>query len=249
MTACYHFHGDLVTLLRRRWRTTQPIVQPVSRAASIKDVIESFGVPHTEVERIACDGQPTDFSHLVRAGQHFDIHPITAPWDVTRPTPLRPEPLTGIRFIVDGNVGRLGRYLRMAGFDTLYDPRWDSKTLLGCLGEQPRIVLTRDLDLLKRKQVVFGRYIRADKPVGQLREVLALFGLGRWPRPFARCLDCNTPLEPVDKQRIVHRLEPLTRRYFERFTFCPHCDKIYWAGSHVERMKADLAVPDSMADQ
>jgi uncharacterized protein with PIN domain len=236
MNAFYHFHGDLPQLLRPRWRTANPIAQPVTRAASIKDAIEAFGLPHTEVGDIACDGQPVDFRRRVEAGQRFNISPHPTPWDVKRPTILRPIPLPELRFVVDVNAGRLARYLRMAGFDTLYDPCWDDRAILAVLENEPRLLLTRNLELLKRKQVVFGRRIRADHPLRQLREVIRLFGIHDLPHPFSRCLDCNMLLEPVAKQDILPRLEPLTILYVDLFSICRSCDRIYWEGSHVEKM-------------
>jgi hypothetical protein len=240
MQATYHFHGDLPRLLRRRWRGDNPIIAPVKRAASIKDVIEAFGLPHTEVHAITCNGRPVDFSWPVRANQHFDIFPVAIPWDLTRPTLLRPAPLNSRKFIVDVNVGRLARYLRMAGFDTLYHPSWKDRDILQALALEQRLLLSRNLDLLKRKQVVFGRAIRENSPPEQLREVLNLFGIGAPPRPFSRCLECNALLDPVPKAAILHRLEPLTIRHFDTFCICRHCDKIYWTGSHVDRMRQVL---------
>ena len=240
MQATYHFHGDLPRLLQRRWRGGNPIIAPVCRAASIKDVIEAFGLPHTEVHAITCNGRPVDFSWPVRANQHFDIFPVTTPWDLTLPTLLRPTPLNSLKFIVDVNVGRLARYLRMAGFDTLYHPSWKDRDILQALALEQCILLSRNLDLLKRKQVVFGRAIRANSPPEQLREVLDLFGIGAPPRHLSRCLECNALLDPVPKAAILHRLEPLTIRYFDIFCICHHCDKIYWTGSHVDRMRQVL---------
>ena len=241
MNAFYHFHGDLPQLLRPRWRTANPIVQPVTRTASIKDAIEAFGLPHTEVGDIACDGRPVDFHWRVEAGQRFDISPHPTPWDVTRPTSLRPMPLPELRFIVDINAGRLARYLRMAGFDTLYDPCWDDSAILAALQNEPRLLLSRNFDLLKRKQVVFGRRIRAEIPLHQLREVTRLFGVRDLSHPFSRCLECNMPLEPVAKREILPRLEPLTICYVDLFSICRGCDRIYWEGSHVEKMGLLLA--------
>jgi len=240
MQASFYFHGDISQLLRPRWRSLYPIVQPVTRAASIKDVIESFGPPHTEIGAITCNGQPVDFSWPVNTGQRFDFFPVTPPWDVTRPTLLRPNPLPGLGFIVDINVGRLARYLRMAGFDTLYETTWEMQDILRTVQQEQRILLTRNLDLLKRKQVVFGRAIRANTPAEQLREVLDLFGFAQPPHPLSRCLECNGLLEPVPKEKILHRLQPLTTRYFDAFYLCRRCDHIYWAGSHADRMRLTL---------
>ncbi|MDW7771852.1 MAG: Mut7-C RNAse domain-containing protein [Desulfobulbaceae bacterium] len=237
MSAVFEFHGDLPGLLRAKWRGRQPVVQPVQRRASIKDVVESFGVPHTEIGTIECRGEEVDFSYPVEDDRVFKIFPIRAPWDPARKSLLRPVPLAEIKFIVDVNVGRLARYLRMAGFDVLYHYRWSDVQIIAMISRERRIVITRDLALLKRRQVEFGRYVRSEKPAEQLHEIIGFFGLRDKLQPFSRCLDCNTLLEPVAKQDILHLLEPLTKKYYHSFSICPACDKVYWAGSHVEEMR------------
>lgn len=241
MAAVYRFHPSLHALLRRRWRAHNPLAQAVTRSASIKDVLESFGLPHTEVGEIRCNGRPVDFSWPVAEGQEFEILPVPQPWDVRSPSLLRPEPLPAIRFLADANVGRLARYLRLAGFDTFYDWRWDDDRIVAEIRRQNRIVLSRDLGLLKRKQIVFGRCVRAEEPAAQLREILDLLALTSEMQPFTRCLECNAPLQPVAKQDVLHRLEPLTRKYYEDFSRCPVCDRVYWPGSHKEKMEQLLA--------
>lgn len=237
----YHFQGSLTKLLRSRWQGMDSIVQPFTRSASIKDVIEAFGPPHTEIGHILCDGQPVDFNWLISSGQDYEISPILPPWDVSRATLLRPTPLPTLRFFTDLTVGRLARYLRMAGFDTLYATNEKDRDIVVALQREPRVLLTRNLDLLKYKEVEFGRAIRAITPVAQLREVLDLFGITQLAHPLSRCLECNRPLEPVDKATILHRLEPLTIRYYNDFHICRSCDNIYWAGSHVARMRKILS--------
>jgi len=246
MGATFHFMPDLPQFLRPRWRGPQPVSLPITRAASIKDVIEAFGVPHTEIGRILCNGAPVDFSHRVLEHQTFVLKPVPVPWDPYQADTLRPGFSGPLRFLVDVNVGRLARYLRMAGFDTLYDPNWTGKDLLRLLDREPRILLTRNLDLLNHKQVVYGRCIRADDPASQLREVMTLLALSPMQNQFGRCLRCNELLQPVAKEEILPRLEPLTKRYFDTFTICPSCDKIYWHGSHADRMKSLLkkSTPD-----
>jgi uncharacterized protein with PIN domain len=233
----YCFQGTLAQLLRSRWRGLDPIVQPFTRPASIKDAIEAFGPPHTEIGRILCDGHPVDFDWPISPGQVYEITPLLPPWDILQATLLRPQPLRTLRFLADRTVGRLARYLRMAGFDTLYEPGWNDGEIVAALQQEPRVLLTRNLDLLKRKTVVFGRAIRAIAPDAQLAEVLYLFGIDRINHGLTRCLVCNQPLEPVNKATIQHRLEPLTIRYYNDFHICPICDHIYWAGSHVDRMR------------
>ena len=231
------FHGDLPDLLHRRWRGRQRLIKADTRRASVKDVIESFGLPHTEVGRLEVQGRQVDFSLVVGEDLAIEIFPILPPWNVFDPTLLRPRPLTNIKFIVDVNVGKLARFLRMAGFDTLYDHRWKDDKLVALSCREQRILLTRDLSLLQRKQVEFGRYIRALCPNEQLLEVIGLLGLERHVVPFSRCMVCNTPLQPIAKEKIKHRLQPLTRKYYNSFSRCPGCRRIYWPGSHLDGMR------------
>jgi uncharacterized protein with PIN domain len=128
----------------------------------------------------------------------------------------------------------------MAGLNTLYRPEWPAADLLHRLGRSRRVLLSRNLELLKRGEVVFGRYVRSEEPAAQLREVLGLFGLRELSHPLLRCLACNALLQPVAKEAILHRLEPLTVRYYDSFHRCPRCERIYWAGSHVVRMQTSL---------
>jgi len=237
MSAVFEIHGDLPGLLRREWRDRKQLVLSVSRRASIKDVLEACGLPHTEIGRIIHRGAGIDFSFPVEDNQVFTVLPVTEPWDVAERSVLRPFPLKEIRFIVDVNVGRLARYLRMAGFDVLYDIRWSDEDIVDSLSVENRIVLTRDTGLLKRKKVEFGRYVRAEHPPQQLNEIIRLFGLERKLRLFSRCIVCNTLLEHVAKQDVLHRLEPLTRIYYDSFSICPSCSRVYWAGSHIDEMR------------
>jgi len=208
----------------------------IDRRASIKDVIESLGPPHTEIGSIEVDGRETDFGHLLLPGQEADVFPVVPPLDVTRATRLRPAPLPRPAFVVDVNVGRLARWLRMLGLDAAYDPTWSGADIAALAAASGRAVLTGDTLLLKRNAVTHGRLVRAAHPEDQLLEVLAFFGLRGPFALFTRCLDCNGLLRPVPKNEILHRLEPLTRRYYFEFSICRSCRRVYWRGSHHERM-------------
>ncbi|MGE4441553.1 MAG: Mut7-C RNAse domain-containing protein [Desulfomicrobium sp.] len=237
--ATLFFHGTLADLLRRDDPGTDArgvVIYPVTRRASIKDVIEALGPPHTEVGSIEADGREVGFGHQLEPGEEVNVRPLAPPFDVLRPSPLRPEPLPRIAFAVDANVGRLAALLRTLGFDTFYDPTLDDAPLAELAAREGRIVLSKDRSLLKRSLVVFGCLIRADDPRHQLREVLRLFGLRPPYHLFSRCLLCNALLEPVPKAEIMHRLLPLTRRHYSDFHRCPRCDKLYWPGSHHEHV-------------
>lgn len=223
-------------LLSPAYRERPRITYDSQRHASIKDVIESLGVPHTEVGLIMANGEEVAFSYLLEEGDHVQVHPLVPPVDPTTPTLLRPFPVSGYRFVADVNVGRLARLLRMAGFDTLFENCLQDEELARISAEEGRILLSKDRRLLKRKIVTFGHLVRAEDPRIQLAEVIRFYGLERRSAPFTRCMVCNGVLVPVPKSEVMDRLEPLTKRYYEDFYLCPDCGKVYWPGSHKEAM-------------
>ena len=125
----------------------------------------------------------------------------------------------------------------MLGFDAWYRNDYDDLELAEISAREGRILLTGDCGLLQRKQVVYGYFIREDNPRDQLRSVLRRYSLFDRIEPFGRCVDCNALLEEVEKQEIIDRLEPKTKKYYYEFYQCTYCDKIYWPGSHYENMK------------
>lgn len=226
-----HFNPELADFFGTEYR----ILYPLERRASIKDIVEAQGVPHTEVGEILADGCPVNFEYLPCPGLKIIINPVQAPFDVTSPSLLRPRPLDDMRFAVDVNVGKLAPYLRMLGYDTFFDNKPTDEYIANLARDQQRVVLSRDRGLLKRKQIEFGRLIRAELARDQFREVVRFFGLNS-SNIFTRCLCCNHELEHVEKEQIIHLLEPKTRKYFNRFSICPGCGRIYWPGSHWEKM-------------
>jgi len=205
------------------------------RRASVKDVIESFGVPHTEVDIILVNGHSVDFSYLVRDGDRISVYPVFESLDISPLVRLRPAPLRTPAFVLDSNLGRLARYLRLLGFDCLYENNFDDATVASIAAREQRIVLTRDRALLQRKLITRGYFVREVRPRPQVKEVLARFDLYRLVTPFKRCIRCNGELQVVDKQAIEQRLEPKTRKYFDTFRMCTDCGQIYWQGSHHAR--------------
>jgi len=242
MALTLHFQGDLALLLRAGFRGSSLVRYELERRASIKDIIESLGIPHPEVGGLKAQGREISFAYLPEPGEEIEVLPLPVPVDVRRPTLLRPSPLDAIRFQVDINVGKLAALLRMAGLDTAYEPDLADVALADTAAREGRILLSRDTTLMKRKQVEFGHLVRAQEPGAQLAEVVRLYGLADSLQPFSRCLRCNTPLEPVAKEAILDRLLPLTRKYYDSFQQCTQCDKIYWPGSHRDRMEEYLAL-------
>ncbi|MEN8133314.1 MAG: Mut7-C RNAse domain-containing protein, partial [Pseudomonadota bacterium] len=204
---------------------------------SIKDMIESFGVPHPEVEIILVNGNPVDFSYIVQDGDRISVYPMFESFDVSPLVRLRPAPLRTPEFILDTNLGRLARYLRLLGFDCLYRNDYTDREVASIASEEQRTVLTRDRALLQHRTITHGYFVREVRPRQQVKEVLSRFDLDRLVDPFSRCIRCNGTLQAVDKQAIEDQLEPKTRKYYDRFRICTLCGQIYWQGSHHERAR------------
>lgn len=210
---------------------------PFDGRQSIKDMIESLGVLHTEIDLILVDGRSVDFSYLVQDGDHISVYPVFEAFDITPVLRLRPQPLRVVRFVLDTHLGKLAAYLRMLGFDTLYRNDYDDAELACISRDEHRILLTRDRGLLKRSMVTHGHYVRETKPRQQLIEVVLHFDLFRLIEPFSRCIKCNGPLEAVDKAAVSDQLMPMTRQHYDVFRRCIECGQLYWKGSHYQHME------------
>jgi uncharacterized protein with PIN domain len=205
------------------------------RRASVKDMIESFGVPHPEIELILVNGESVDFAYIVQDRDRISVYPVFECLDVSSLVRLRDTPLREPRFVVDCNLGRLARYLRLLGFDTLYQNNFSDQEVAAISQQQRRIVLTRDRRLLLRKIITHGLFVRAEHPREQVREVLQRLDLHGMAHPFSRCTRCNGLLEATPKEAVDHHLQPKTRRYYDQFLQCTRCGQIYWRGGHHQR--------------
>ncbi len=204
--------------------------------ASVKDMVESMGVPHTEIDLILLNGKPVDFSHAVEDGDRISVYPPFKSLD-TRPLLQLRTPPHDHRFVLDTHLGRLARYLRMLGFDAAYETDCEDKELSRISHDEERILLTRDRGLLKRGEIVHGYFIRSTEPEQQVIEVLERYDLFSAVSPFRRCIRCNVPLNDVSKQSVLDRLQTKTSHCYDEFRICPACKRIYWAGSHYDRMQ------------
>jgi uncharacterized protein with PIN domain len=206
----------------------------------VKDMIESLGVPHTEIDLILANGHPVDFSHIVRDGDRISVYPVFEALDITPLVRLRPQPLRESRFVLDTHLGRLAGYLRMAGFDSLYRNDYGDEELARISRVERRILLTRDVGLLKRGAVTHGYYVRETAIRRQFAEVMRRFDLFSLARPFTRCLRCNTLLAPVAKAEVAGRIPPRAAELYDEFKHCPNCGRVYWKGGHYRRMREFL---------
>ena len=209
--------------------------------ATAKHVIEAIGVPHTEVELILVDGAAARFSQRLHDGQRVSVYPgfhafaVPAAWRAGGP--VRQD----FRFIADAHLGGLARMLRMAGFNTLYRNDYADCEIAQLASAHGRIVLTRDRDLLKHRAVERGCFVRATRAPAQFNELIRRYGLAGAAQPFTRCLLCNSTLQAADAQSVRDRLPPsvLARRL--QVSLCPDCRRVYWRGTHWQRMCCQLA--------
>ncbi len=207
---------------------------------SIKDVIEALGIPHVEVDLILVNGSSVDFSYHLKSDDHVSIYPVFERLDISDQVKVRPHPLRETKFILDVHLGKTAKNLRMLGFDTVYENDLDDPEIIEIAMRENRIILTRDRELLKNSKVTHGYWVRSNKSKKQVEEIVNRFDLYAQVKPFFRCVSCNGLIEKVDKEAILDRLEPKTRKYYDEFYTCTGCRKIYWKGSHFEQMKQKI---------
>ena len=224
------FHGELNDFLAPQRRHGAFATRFRSRT-TVKDMIESLGVPHTEVALATTDNRPLDLSAIVHEHDRIDVYPHE----------IRPRPGGVPHFILDTHLGKLARYLRLLGFDTLYNNRSTDAELAAVSAWQQRILLTRDKGLLKRREVNWGCYVRAIQPEAQVVEILQRFAIVTLARPFERCIDCNGELCPASLEQVAHRIPKGVVRDFDEFSTCANCKRVYWRGSHYDRLRSIVA--------
>ena len=203
--------------------------------ATVKDKIEALGIPHTEVDLVLVNGEPVDFACRVKDGDRVSVYPVFEAFDIAPVSRLRPEPLREPRFVLDVHLGKLAAFIRMLGFDALYNNSYSDSELAAISKQERRILLTRDVGLLKRGAVSHGYFIRNTDVRAQLLEVARRFDLTRLIRPFSRCMRCNSLLLEAESEHVAGLPGGVTREYAE-FRRCPRCERIYWKGGHYRRM-------------
>lgn len=238
--AYFHFHAELNHFLPPNKRQVT-INHFFAEKAAIKDMIESLGVPHPEVDCIEVNGQGVDFSYIVNDGDVIHVYPISVMNSRTTTFSVRPKPLNEIRFVLDIHLGKLANSLRMLGFDTLYRNDYADEELAAISSREDRILLTRDKGLLMRSLVTYGYYVRQTNPQIQIVEVLQRFDLFKLVSPFVRCIRCNGLLESVNKEAIINQLPSSVQSQVDEFRRCQSCQQIYWKGSHYEKMQQFIA--------
>jgi uncharacterized protein with PIN domain len=232
-TVTLTFHADLPLFLKREERNCL-VRRVLSHKASVKDVIESCGVPHPEVDLIVINATPVDFSFQLNTDAALEIYPVPAPSGLFPNDRLQARNVPN--FVADGHLGKLTRNLRLLGIDVSYRSDARDSELLVTVVREGRALLTRDRRLLMHRVVHTGYYPRSQHSIEQTVEIIKRFNLAGNLAPFQRCLRCNERLNRAPKETVLEKLEPLTRLYYHDFRRCPKCGQIYWRGSHFERL-------------
>jgi len=230
-SASVRFYGSLNDFLAAAYRQST-LVCGFDSSPSVKDLVEALGVPHPEIDLLVVDGQSVEFSYRLRDGDRVAVYPPLRTFDLGDAARLRPPPQTEPRFIADVHLGRLTAYLRLAGFDAKYRNDHSDDEIVAISASEDRVLLTRDVGVLKHAIVRRGYFLRETQPARQLIEMLREFDLVAGATPFTRCLRCNSLLQVVAKDRVQHLLPARTRECYREFSRCPTCSRIYWRGSH-----------------
>ncbi len=230
---CYEELNEFLPKEKRKVQFTHTI--PVQ--TSVKDLIESFNIPHTQVQMILLNGEQEDFSYVVQNNDRISIFPYFHSFDVNSVSKIFHPLPDKIKFLADRHLGTLARYLRMLGIDTTYNENLAGHELVHKANQEECILLTKDHNILKRNELKYGYFVYADDLDSQLKELILQFKLKEHITLFSRCLECNELLHPIEKAKIEHRLPQKVKEGHQNFTICERCDKIYWKGTHYERMK------------
>jgi uncharacterized protein with PIN domain len=232
----FRFYEELNDFLPRA-RRKRSFVHAFRGTPSVKDTIEALGVPHVEVDLILVDGRSVGFTHRLHGGERVAVYPVFERLDISPVVRLRPAPLRVTRFVADVHLGTLARYLRLLGFDTRWRNDLDDYAIVALATAERRIILSRDRGLLCHGAVTHGYWLRSTEPAVQLEEVVRALDLGGQLRPYTRCMECNTALEPIERKAAAHRVPLQVYLVHRDFTRCPGCGRVFWPGSHRRRLE------------
>jgi uncharacterized protein with PIN domain/sulfur carrier protein ThiS len=225
--------NDFVTAERRQTRFDVECAD----GTAVKDVIESAGVPHPEVAFLLVNGEPSPFERRLSHGHRVSAYPAFASLPVPgHLTTLRASSGDEPRFLLDVHLSRLAALLRLAGFDAPCPPGADDLSLAVISAGEGRILLTRDVALLKRSIIAQGYWVRHTAPPKQLGEVFRRFNLPLSMRPFSRCMRCNGLLRGIPRGEAEPLVPPRSFACCDEFRRCDACGRVYWRGSHVTRL-------------
>jgi uncharacterized protein with PIN domain len=232
----FRFYEELNDFLPKHRRKTD-FEAAFKGKRSIKDMIESLGVPHTEIDLILVNGKSVAFNYILQDEDRVSMYPVFESLNISNVTLLRKIPLRRNKFIADINLGDIVKYMRVLGLDLYYDPLLSTREIIEISKREKRVILTKSKKLLKSKDVTHGIFIRPGTTTEQTRQIIDSLDIKDIIKPFSRCLCCNTLLKSVLKEKILDRIPPKKKEFCDEYVQCQSCDKIYWKGTHFINMK------------
>ncbi len=219
------------------WMHQRMFSYKMREGESVGELTQSLGLSPEGVDLVLVNGVSVNWSHVLHEGDWVSLYPVFESFDISAVTRLRTEPLRQPRFVLDVHLGKLANHLRMLGFDTAYSTQARDADLVALATNEARTLLSKDRELIEKGNLPRRYRVRATDARLQLIEVLRRFDLFNCFRPFTRCIRCNTPLVPVGREAILHRLPPKVQEAYNEFQLCTECNQVYWKGSHYERMR------------
>ncbi|MBC7474194.1 MAG: hypothetical protein H7263_07860 [Candidatus Sericytochromatia bacterium] len=233
-TATFNFFDEINDFIQKNQRN-QEIKIEFDDSTTAKDAIEAIGVPHTEVESIVVNDISVDFHYRLKDQDKVRVYSFSSKVIIEDKIPLRAS-IQNYKFIVDANVAKMAKYLRMLGFDTSYNFELPDKDIVALAEKEKRIILSRDIGLLKRKNATLGYFLRKTNIEEQVMEVLKRYDLTSQIKPLSICLECNGHINQVNKDSIIKKLNENVAKEYDEFFQCNNCKKIFWKGSHHDKM-------------
>jgi uncharacterized protein with PIN domain len=230
------FYAELNEYIPAEFRG-KDIFHAVSDGEQVIDMLQAFGVPPEKVDLILKNGVSVSATEPLLPGDRLSVYPVFESMDIREVVKIRARPLRNPGFILDVHLGKLASYLRMLGFDAALLHDATDEQLLDISLKEERALLSKDRKLHANPLLTRKYRVLSDDVREQLLEILNRFDLFSSIAPFTRCIRCNTILAIVAKEKILDRLPPKAVEYYDEYTYCAPCDRIYWKGSHYREMK------------
>ncbi|MBN1396858.1 MAG: twitching motility protein PilT [Bacteroidetes bacterium] len=212
-------------------------IHQIESGTIVSDFISGSGIPLKQIDLILANGKSVSLEYQINDGDRIAVFPVFESFDISSVTKVREIPLRRPKFILDVHLGKLANHLRMLGFDTLYKNDYTKEILRKISLDENRTLLSKDKSLIENGCLTHAYLIKNKDPRLQLIEVLDRFQLFALTAPFTRCIECNSILQRIEKEEIIARIPEKVKEWCTEYQVCRTCDRIYWKGSHYQKMR------------